>query len=106
MIAQLSRTSAHNYSTSFARTVLSNDEQRMRVFDLTVALLIARAGMADYWSEGFRDAENLLAAISLPAAEFRSANCRLQNAIFYGRRNEFGAAAFELRALRGKLQML
>ena len=106
MIAQLSPMNAHNGKFDRTRFVLSKHEQRIRVFDLTVALLIARAGMAEFWAEGFQDAKNLLAAMSLPMAEFTSANWNLQNAIGYCQREEFGAAAFELRSLRGQLQRL
>jgi hypothetical protein len=106
MIAQLTPINAHNGKFDRTKFVLSKHEQRMRVFDLTVALLIARAGMADYWAEGFQDARNLLAAMSLPKVEFTSASWNLQNAIGYCQREEFGAAAFELRALRGQLQRL
>ena len=102
MIAQQSPMNAHNGEFDHTRSFLSKYEQRMRVFDLTVALLIARAGMADFWAEGFQDASKLLAAMSLPTAEFTSANWNLQNAIGYCQREEFGAAAFELRACAGR----
>lgn len=78
----------------------------MRILDLTVELLIARTSMGDYWAEGFRDAGNALASMPLPTTDFRSANRHLQNAICYCQKEEFGAAAFELRALRGQLQRL
>ena len=106
MNTQLSRMNVHNGRFDRSRPVLSKHEQRTRVFDLTVALLIARAGMSDYWAEGFQDASSLLAAMSLPNAEYTSANWKLQNAIGYCKWEEFGAAAFELCALRGQLQRL
>jgi hypothetical protein len=85
---------------------LSKCEQRLRVLDLTVELLIARTSIGDYWAEGFQDAANLLGAIPLPTADFAAADRRLQNAIGYCQQEEFGAAAFELRALRGLLQKI
>jgi hypothetical protein len=81
-------------------------QQRMRVLDLTIDLLIARTSLRDYWAEGFEDAGRLLASTGLPTAEFAHANRCLQNAADYSQEEEFGAAAFELRALRSQLQRL
>jgi hypothetical protein len=86
--------------------LLSRRQQQLRVLDLTVELLIARASMGDYWGDGFRDAENLLRFVGFPKAEAQSANHRLQNAVGYCRKQEFGGAAFELRALRGLLHRM
>jgi hypothetical protein len=86
--------------------VLSQYEQRMRVLELTVQLLIARTSMGDYWAEGLKDAGNLLAALPIATAVFANANRHLQNAVGYCQQDEFGAATFELRALRGHLQRL
>ncbi len=85
---------------------LSQYEQRMRVLELTLQLLIIRTTMGDYWSEGLRDVGKLLAALPLQTAEFTAATSHLQNAVDYCQRNEFGAATFELRPLRGQLQRL
>jgi hypothetical protein len=46
----------------------------------------------------------LLSTLSIPRDELESATRHLQNAISYCQENEFGAATFELRALRGHLQ--
>jgi hypothetical protein len=78
----------------------------MRLLELTVQLLIARVSMGDYWADGLEDARNLLAALPIPTPEFAKANRHLQNAIGYCIQVEFGAATFELRALRGHLQRL
>jgi hypothetical protein len=85
---------------------LSAYEQRLRVLDLTVELLIARTVMGNVWADGFRDAGYLLASAPLAVADFAAASRHLENAIDYCRETEFGAAAFELRALRGTLQRI
>jgi hypothetical protein len=85
---------------------LNEYQQQMRVLDLTVDLLIARTSVRDYWAEGFRDAGKMLAATGLSTTEFAHANRSLQNAADYSQQEEFGAAAFELRALRSQLQRL
>jgi len=79
---------------------------RLRVLDLTVELLIARTLMGNVWADGFRDAGYLLASAPLTADDFAAASRHLENAIDYCREKEFGAAAFELRALRGILQRI
>jgi hypothetical protein len=81
-------------------------QQRIRVLDLTVDLLIARASLREYWPEGFEDVRKLLAATSMPTSEFAHAKRSLQNAADYSQQEEFGAAAFELRGLRSQLQRL
>ena len=80
--------------------------QQLRVLDLTVELLIARTSMGDYWGEGFRDARVLLERVFFPTADANKANHRLRNAVAYCGKQEFGGAAFELRALRGLLQRM
>jgi hypothetical protein len=100
------RAPAHNGKVRPNRPLLSECEQRTRVLELTVELLIARCSLADYWVEGFQDAARLLAAVPLTTADFGSASGHLQNAIAYCQQQEFGAAVFELRATRGRLQRL
>jgi len=106
MIVHPSGAFAHNGKVKHARPALSKYEQQMRALEFAVELLIARSSMAEYWPEGFQDAGKLLTAVPLPTADFASANRRLANAAGYCRQEEFGAAAFELRALRGLLQRL
>jgi hypothetical protein len=106
MIMQPSVTAAHLGQVEFSRPRLSEYEQRLRVLDLTVELLIARTGLDDCWSEGFLDAGRMLATVLFPANDFASAHRHLQNAIDYSQQREFGAAEFELRALRGHLHRL
>lgn len=96
----------HNGKLHRGVPVVSEFEQRMRVLELNVELLIARTNMSDFWMAGFLECGNLLASLPLPTLEFVSANRHLENAIGYCRQREFGAGAFELRALRGRLQRL
>jgi hypothetical protein len=106
MILQPSGIATHNGKVQQPAPALSQCEQRMRLLEITVQLLIARTSMGDYWPEGFRDAGDLLAALPLPTAAFASATRHLQNATAYSQQGEFGAATFELRALRGQLGRL
>jgi hypothetical protein len=85
---------------------LSRFQQVLRVLDLTIDLLIARTSLGDCWPAGFQDAEKYMAALPLPSPEFASARHHLHNAAVYCDQLEFGAAAFELRWLRGQLQRL
>src|SRR6478609_7854202 len=63
--------------------VLSQYEQRMRILELTVQLLIARTSAGQYWSEGLKDAEELLTALPIQSAEFECIYRHLENAIGY-----------------------
>ena len=104
MMFSQSITVEHNGKTQHATVALSQYEQRMRVLELTVQLLIARTSMGDFWIEGLREVGKLLQTLPLPTAEFEAAVRHLENAIGYCQEKEFGAATFELRALRGHLQ--
>ena len=86
--------------------VLSESQQVLRVLKLSVAILIARTKNRDFWAEGFEDAVTLLNAAPLATSRFDSAKSHLANASVYCRQFEFGAATYELRALRGRLQGL
>lgn len=81
-------------------------QQELRIFDLTVELLIARAIVGDFWVAGFNDAAALLASLPLTTGDFATANRHLQNAAAYCKLKEVGAATFELRSLRGYSQGL
>jgi hypothetical protein len=85
---------------------LTESEQRLRVLELSVGLLIARTKIGEFWAEGFSDVTQFLEAVPLATPEFDAAKRHLQNAFDYCELNEFGAAAFELRILRGILQRL
>jgi hypothetical protein len=86
--------------------VLSEAQQRLRVLELSVHLLIARTKSGDFWVDGFDDVNKLLETVPLTTSEFDSARVHLKNALSYGQRREFGAATFELRIVRGVLQRL
>jgi hypothetical protein len=85
---------------------LSKSQQRLRVLELSVHLLIARTKSGDFWFDGFRNTAELLETVPLTTSEFDSARLHLQNARAYGRIREFGASTFELRIVRGILQRL
>jgi hypothetical protein len=85
---------------------LSEPEQRLRVLELSVSLLIARTKLGEFWTEGFRDATRFLEAVPLTTAEFAAAKRHLKNAFDYCELQEFGAATFEQRIVRGILQRL
>jgi hypothetical protein len=86
--------------------VLSESQQRLRVLDLSVHLLLARTKSGDFWAEGFEETAKLLETVPLTTSEFDMAGVHLHNARAYCLRREFGAAAFELRIVRGILQRL
>ncbi len=106
MISQPSLTPTQNGEVEYSTPVLSQYEKCLRVLELAVQLLIERTSMGDYWAEGLQDAEDLLVALPLALDEFAFANRHLQNAAGYCQQEEFGAATFELRVLRGQLQQL
>jgi hypothetical protein len=85
---------------------LSACQQRLRVLELSVQLLIARTKSGDFWADGFQDTAKLLETVPLTTSEFESARGHLRNARAYCRKREFGAATFELRIVRGILQRL
>ena len=85
---------------------LSEAERRLRVLELSVGLLTARTENGETWTEGFTDVGVFLEAVPLATAEFRTAKSHLDNALAYCLAQEFGAATFELRVVRGLLQKL
>ena len=85
---------------------LSEPEQRVRVLELSVGLLIARTKLGEFWKEGFHDVAQFLEAVPLATSEFIAATRHLQNAFDYSELTELGAATFELRFVRGIVQRL
>jgi hypothetical protein len=81
-------------------------EQQIRVLELTVQLLIARACLGESWEAGVHETATLLAAMPFTTAEYASARQHLKNAEQYCLEYEFGAATFEFRSLRGKIARL
>jgi hypothetical protein len=81
-------------------------QQRLRILELCVEVLIGQTKLGMFWLGGYEEANRFLESIPLATYEFNLAKVRLKNAFDYCQRGEFGAAAFELRALRGNLQSL
>lgn len=106
MIAQASPAVSRDRQVQFGAPVLSQYDQRMRAVELTIQLLIARTARGEHWSEGFKAAGKLLAALPLTIAMSASVNRHFQNAVAYSQQAEFGASTFELRAVRGQLLRL
>jgi hypothetical protein len=104
MVSPTSSTIVYNGRAVANAPTLSQYEQRLRVLELYVQLLIARTSMGEYWPEGLQEVASLLASLPLPKDEFSLVRRHLQNAVVYCQQEEFGAAAFELRALRGHLE--
>jgi hypothetical protein len=107
-IVNLEQSSSPNDSRTVANCAhgLSEAQKRLRVLELSVHLLIARTKSGDFWADGFDETGKLLETVPLTTSEFDSARVHLENARGYGRVREFGAAAFELRIVRGILQRL
>ena len=106
MISQDLSTLNQECSRKLKAPLLSEYEQRLRVLELTVDVLIARAQMKDYWAEGIQAVEEILESLPLSTFEYASLSQSLKNAVKYCQIKESGAATFELRVLRGKLQRL
>lgn len=80
--------------------------QRIIVTELSIQVLIEQSKLRNFWSAGYDEAARLIGALPLTTAEFLFANGHLQNALEYCLNAEFGAAAFELRMVRGCVQRL
>jgi hypothetical protein len=106
VVASICRSVNENARFEQPSPVLSQYDQRMRVLELTVQLLIARLIMEDFWADGFKEAGDLVAAVPMPTFVYAKANRHLHNAHEYCQQQEYGAATFELRALRGQLHRL
>lgn len=81
-------------------------QQRVRQAELCIETLIERTKGGDFWSPGFGELQELLGALPLPTGAFLTTTAHLNNAWNYCRRQEYGAAAFELRIVRGAVQRL
>src|SRR5262245_4061882 len=106
MVTPISSSATYKGRVAKVAPALSQYEQLERVLELYLQLLIARTSMGDYWPEGFQDVAELVAVLPLPTGDYSSVKQHLNNAVVYCQQEEFGAAAFELRALRGYLQRL
>lgn len=106
MIAQPVPASNHRKKSEHDRPLPSLYDQRLRVLELTIQLLIVRTSIGEHWPDGLRDVGKLLAMLQLPKSKARSAAHHLRNAKLHCVKQEYGAANFELRSLRGQLQRL
>lgn len=73
------------------------------LMDRTVDQLIEEAKREELWPELYERGQRVLEGLPLPTGGHQRARGRLCNALSYSRSGEFGAAAFELRMLRGQL---
>jgi hypothetical protein len=80
--------------------------ERLRLIELCVEVLIRQTKIGRIWVEGFEETRSLLETLPLTFDEFNLSRLRLKNALDFSQAGEFGAAAFELRLLRGRLQSL
>jgi len=102
------------YAESLTGTVrwggLSNVEsefqQRLRLIELCVELLIGQTKIGELWSEGYEEAVKHLESLPLATDEYNITKQHLDNALSYCHCNEYSAAAFELRMVRGRLQRI
>ena len=73
------------------------------LMDRTVDLLIEKTNSSELWPELYERALQTLNSLPLSSDEYTLASRRVQNAFAYASNREHGAAAFELRLLRGQL---
>ena len=89
--------------TSGSACPVESGHDRSVLMEQTVDLLIVKAKSGELWPELYERALRVLESLPLPTGNFSLAARRLQNALRYTAEQEFGAAAFELRMLRGQL---
>jgi hypothetical protein len=106
MVSQNRCAALESRSNGYNLPEKSEFEHRLRAVELYVELLITRFKTGDYWPQGIADVATFLATMPFPTGEYYSMSQHLENAEDYGRQNEFGAATFELRILRGHLQKI
>ena len=81
-------------------------QQRVRLIELCVELLIGQTKIGELWSEGYQEAIRHLETLPLATDEFNVTKQHMDNALSYCYCSEFAAAAFELRMVRGRLQRI
>ena len=86
--------------------VASEFQQRLRLIELCVELLIGQTKIGELWSEGYDEAIRHLETLPLATDEFNATRQHMDNALSYCHCSEFAAAAFELRMVRGRLQRI
>ena len=75
----------------------------LALMDRTLDLLIEMTKTGEHWPELYIRGRKVLESLPLATTEFAVASQRLKNAREYATKQDFGAAAFELRMLRSQL---
>lgn len=97
----------HSYSAPAAHLFpLPLAEQRCRWMEAALALLIEDAKAEAASTDSFTEVATLLETVPLATDDFSTARLHLQNAQLYCHEKEFGAACFELRQLRSRIDAL
>ena len=78
---------------------------RLVLMNQLIHLLIEQATARQTWPQVYRRALRVLDTVPMGTADYDLAVRRLSNALTYSSREEFGAATFELRMLRGQLKV-
>jgi hypothetical protein len=91
---------------SFDLDLAAEDARRLRPLELIIEVLLAQAKIGKLWIEGYLEAAELPKALHLSKEVCEFITSHFNNALRYCRLGEFGAAAFELRMIRGRLQCL
>jgi hypothetical protein len=86
--------------------VASEFQQRLRLIELCVELLMCQTKVGVVWSEGYQEAMRHLETLPLATNEYNLTKQHMQNALNYCHCREFAAAAIELRMVRGHLQRI
>ena len=76
---------------------------RSQLMNREIELLIANVNSCERCREAFSRAKRILETLPISTSEFALAAQRLRNALAYMSASEQGAAAYELRLLRGQL---
>lgn len=84
----------------------SQPQQRLRVAELCIELLISQTKLRQLWTEGYQEAGRHLQTLAMAADDYRLTRQHLDNALAYCQAHEFAAAAFELRMVRGRLHRM
>ena len=102
---ELSKQNERSMNTYAGQSWVQQDSVlgRSLLMDRTVDLLIEKTKAAEFWPELYERSSQVLETLVLPDDEFALAWRHLQNAFAYATNCEYGAAAFELRVLRGQL---
>lgn len=78
---------------------------RAALMDRVVDLMVQKTLAREFWPELYDRGRRVLEGLPLATDEFGLALQRLQNALEYSSHEDFGAAAYELRLVRGQLSV-